>query len=117
MIRLELARSKDYPEGSASRAYLLRLPLEPNGLIDEGALREAPAQAIARRCWPDEPEVAGYVVASNGGYAFSDEPAGHPDGHVFRLDSHPIRIGENILLTDPTGGKLPFRVASVERTR
>ena len=40
-IRLELARTKEFPEGSASRAYLLRLPLDEKGLIDEQALLEA----------------------------------------------------------------------------
>jgi hypothetical protein len=38
-IRLELARTKEFPEGSASRAYLLRLPLDDRGRIYESALR------------------------------------------------------------------------------
>ena len=44
-IRLELARTSDFPNGSASRAYLMRLPLRDDGAIDEGALDEAPEQA------------------------------------------------------------------------
>ena len=40
-IRLELARTPDFPDGSASRAYLLRLPLHRDGLIDEEALADA----------------------------------------------------------------------------
>ena len=117
MIRLELARTNDFPDGSVSRAYLLRLPLAEDGLIDERALRDAPAQAIARRCWPNEPEMAGYLVAANGGLSFSDEPAGDCSGNVFHLETRPIRMGERVLLTEPNGRKLPFRVASLERVR
>jgi hypothetical protein len=38
LVRLELAGTSEYPEGSASRAYMLRVPLDDAGLIDEAAL-------------------------------------------------------------------------------
>ena len=34
-IRLELAATREFPTGSAGRAFLLRLPLRDDGSIDE----------------------------------------------------------------------------------
>ena len=114
-IRLELARTPDFPEGSASRAYLLHLPLREDGLIDETSFREAPASATVRRFWPSEPDMAGYVIRARGGWAFSYEPGEEDDECIFHLETHPIRPGEYITLTEPDGRRLPFRVASLKR--
>ena len=114
-IRLELARTPDFPEGSASRAYLLHLPLGEDGLIDETSFREAPASATVRRFWPSEPDMAGYVIRTPGGWAFSYEPGEEDDECIFHLETHPIRPGEYITLTEPDGRRLPFRVASLKR--
>lgn len=114
-IRLELARTSDFPEGSASRVYLLRLPLKDDGLIDEAVLRKTPARATVRRFWPNEPDMAGYVLRAPGGWAFSYEPGEEDDETIFHLENHPIRLGEYLTLTEPDGRRLPFRVASIAR--
>jgi hypothetical protein len=114
-IRLELARTSEFPQGSASRAYLLRLPLANDGLIDEAALREAPAMATVRRFWPNEPDMAGYVIRTPRGWAFSYELGDDDDEAVFHLESHHIQLGEYLTLTEPDGRQLPFRIASVEQ--
>jgi hypothetical protein len=113
-IRLELARTSEFPEGSASRVYLLRLPLQEDGLIDGDALRTAPARATVRRFWPNEPDMAGYVIRTPRGWAFSYEPGEDDDEAVFHLETHPIGLGNYLTLTEPDGRKLPFRVASLE---
>lgn len=112
-IRLELARTKDFPDGSPSRAYLLRLPLGEDGLIDEPSLKAAPARATVRRFWPNEADMSGYVIRTPGGWAFSYEPGEEDDEAVFHLETHPLRQGEYITLTEPDGQRLPFRVASL----
>ena len=114
-IRLELARTKDYPEGSASRAYLLRLPLDEDGLIDEQALRRSPALATVHRHWPNEPDMSGYVIRTPNGWALSYEPGEDDDEAVYHLETHPLRMGEYITLTEPDGRQLPFRVASLKQ--
>ena len=114
-IRLELARTREFPEGSASRAYLLRLPLNPDGLIDECALVRSPALATVHRYWPNEPDMSGYVIRTPNGWAVSYEPGEEDDETVFHLETHPIRIGEYITLTEPDGRRLPFRVASLKQ--
>ena len=112
-IRLELARTSEFPEGSATRAYLLRLPLDDDGLIDEATLSSSPAQATVHRFWPNEPDLSGYVVRTPRGWALSYALGDEDDETVFHLETHPIRIGEYVTLTEPDGQQLPFRVASL----
>ena len=61
-IRLELARTNEFPTGSASRAYLVQLPVNEEGLIDEEVLKATPQRARVRRHWPNEPDMSGYVI-------------------------------------------------------
>lgn len=114
-IRLELARTSDFPQGSASRAYLLHLPLGEDGLIDEAAFHETPARATVRRFWPNEPDMGGYVIQTPRGWAFSYELGDADDEAIFHLETHHLRLGEYLTLTEPDGRQLPFRIASVER--
>lgn len=114
-IRLELARTRQFPQGSPSRCYLLRLPLDEQGLIDGEALREAPGHATVRRHWPNQPDVSGYVIRTPKGWAFSYRPGEEDDEAVFHLETHPLRVGEYVTLTESDGEQLPFRVASLKR--
>ena len=112
-IRLELARTRDFPEGSASRCYLMRLPLTHEGLIDEAGLERNPAQATVRRFWPNAPDLSGYVIRTPKGWAFSYRVGEDDDEPVFHLESHPLRVGEYVTLMEPDGQQLPFRVVSL----
>lgn len=114
-IRLELARTREFPEGSASRAYLLHLPLGDDGLIDQALLGAAPARATVRRFWPNEPDLSGYVIHTPRGWALSYRPGEEDDENIFHLENHPIRMGEYVTLTEPDGRQLPFRVASLKQ--
>ncbi|MFN2259888.1 MAG: hypothetical protein ABR601_08630 [Parasphingopyxis sp.] len=116
-IRLELARTPDFPEGSPGRAYLIRLPLDENGVIDEQARIAAPAMATVRRFWPNERDMSGYVIHTPTGWAFSYKIGEEDDENLFHLESHPIRLGEYVTLAEPDGNRLPFRVASVRDLR
>jgi hypothetical protein len=113
LVRLELARTPEFPDGSASRGYLLRLPLGDDGLIDEAALSGQPAKATVLRSWPDEDDQAGYLIRKGRGWAFSYAVGEDDDESVYHLESHPIRLGEYVTLTESDGTRLPFRVASL----
>lgn len=115
LVRLELAHTPEFPSGSASRAYMLRLPLKDDGLIDEAAMAANPAMASVRRFWPNEPDQQGYVVRKGEGWAFSYALGENDDESVYHLESHPIRLGEYVTLTEPDGRRLPFRVVRAER--
>jgi len=113
-IRLELARTPEHPQGSASRAYLLRLPLNAEGLINEASLSANPAQAMVHRHWPNEPDQSGYVIRTPKGWAISYRPGEDDDEAIFHLETHRIRIGDYVTLTEPDGSRLPFRVTNLK---
>lgn len=113
-IRLELARTREFPTGSVSRAYLLRLPLSADGMVDERAVKEDPGRATVRRLWASEPDRIGYIIPAATGWKFSYEPGEADDEPIFHLESHALRLGEYITVTEADGRRLPFRVASLK---
>ena len=113
-IRLELARTPEFPQGSPSRAYLIRLPLDADGRIDESELATDPARATVHRHWPNEADRSGYILRTPSGWAFSYEPGEADDENVFHLETHHMKIGDYITLTEPDGRQLPFRVTNLK---
>lgn len=112
-IRLELARTPDFPQGSASRAYLLRVPVGEDGLIDAAAVAEDPGLATVRRFWPNEPDMRGHVIHTPLGWAFS-YARGEADGEAScHLEAQCLLPGEEVTLAGTDGTRLPFRIASV----
>ncbi|WP_309660926.1 hypothetical protein [Sphingomonas sp.] len=109
-IRLELAQSPEFPTGSVSRAYLLRLPLDDNDLVDEGALLNSPRLATVRRHWANDPDEAGLVQKVNGALAMSSNGA---SARMLRLDDQPIRLGQQVSVVESDGAVLAFRIASI----
>lgn len=108
-IRLELGKTGEFPNGSASRAYLLRLPLTSEGAIDTTALDQRPDQATVRRLWPSEPDLSGHVVRLGDRLAFVAR-----QNSIFS-EMEPKALNEGALLTvvERGGRELPFRVAKL----
>jgi hypothetical protein len=113
LLRLELARSAEFPGGSASRAYMLRVPLDPAGLIDEAALAQKPALATVRRFWPNQPDLTGQLMRSGKDWVFSCALSGD-DEAVYRFEDQPLRVGDCVTLAEPDGSRLPFRVVRAQ---
>jgi hypothetical protein len=114
LVRLELARTPEFPGGSASRAYILRVPLDTAGLIDEAALARRPAMATVRRFWPNEPDQTGYLVRKGQGWAFSYAVGDEDDEKLFHLEAHPMRVDNYVTITEPDGETYPFRVVRAQ---
>ena len=108
-IRLELGTTADFPAGSVSRAYLLRLPLDDDDSVDEQAFSSTPRKATVRRHWATEPDERGFVVRSDGQWSFNCEGK----RRVLNLHSRPVRLGVPVSVIEPNGEVLPFRIASV----
>lgn len=109
-IRLELASTSQFPAGSVSRAFLLRLPLQQDGLIDEGEIARNPSLATVRRFWASEPDRVGHIVHANGGLVFS---YGRDRAACCTLAAQPITLGGQLRVATPELGELPFRVVSM----
>lgn len=110
LVRLELARTPEFPEGSASRAYMLRVPLDAAGSIDNAALAQRPGMATVRRFWPNEADKSGYLIRTDKGWAFSYDIGDEDDEKLYHLEAHPLRVGEYVTITEPDGRIYPFRV-------
>lgn len=110
-IRLELDRTPAFPKGSAGRAYLLRLPLDAEGAIDEAAIRAAPERATMRRFWPNEPDCSGHICRSGDCWALVCEGPERKMSVISEIAPGPIREGGLVEVRERNGETLPFRVA------
>lgn len=113
-IRLELARTREFPRGSVSRAYLLRVPLDQAGMIDERAIAASPSRATVRRFWPSQPDRIGCVSRCDCGWCFCFDSTG--ENAVLSLDCEPLKLGREVTIAAPDGTHLPFLVASMKHT-
>ena len=109
-IRLELAPSDEFPGGSVSRAYLIRLPLDEGDTVDETAFLQNPHKATVRRHWSSEPDQAGRVLHAKGGWSMHCD--GKPDRRL-GVEGQPLRLGQLIPITEADGAIVSFRVTSV----
>jgi hypothetical protein len=108
-IRLELGRTPAFPNGSAARSYVMRLPLGADGQIDEQEYRHHPEYATVRRFWPNEPDRHGHLLRTAEGWALSYAPEDAP----LSLEAAMIRSGSHMTLTEPGGLRLPFEVKAL----
>lgn len=110
-IRLELAAAPDFPSGSVSRGYLIRLPLDENGSVDAAALSQAPQRATVRRFWSTDPDESG-CVGSVGDESLTLELNG---SRVLAVRPSSFKTGGGVALIGSDGSSLPFRVASIRQ--
>src|SRR5215467_1399475 len=66
-IRLNLARSKEFPNGSSRHGYEFVAPLAANGHIDTKLWQEHRDHCRVRRFWEGEDEQVGLLVHKPGG--------------------------------------------------
>ena len=110
-LRLELAPTGEFPNGSVARCFLVRLPLGEDGTICEEGFVQNPRRATARRYWPSEPDQWGLcslegdviMMALNG------------RNFALRIDG-PIALGTRALI-ETNLGPLPFTIARMPRSR
>ncbi len=108
-IRLELGSTEEFPQGSVSRGYILRLPLDDFDTIDLTAFHKSPRKATARRHWSAEPDENGFIVPIEGNWAIRCDGQDRP----LHVESRPLRLGGRVSVVDPDGTVLPFNIASV----
>lgn len=113
-IRLELARTKDHPEGDPAHGYDLVAPLDATGHLDVEAWRKQREACTVRRFAPGIADERGHLIHGRGArWAFSYRPGDDDDESVFRLADHRFRIGDYVSITEHDGVTRPFRVVSV----
>lgn len=95
-VRLEVARSHDFPEGSAHHGYELVLPLDADGRLDVKTLRAAHQLATVHRFWPGDGDAIGQITHQRGQWFISYDPGGPKNEALRRFAEHRFRVGEYI---------------------
>lgn len=119
-IRLNLARSKEFPLGSQKHGYEFVAPLDASGHIDPELWRQYREHCGVRRFWEGEDDEAGRLVhkpggAEHGRWVFDyDEAAEEDDEAGYRFGNHVFRPGEYVSIRDEDGNMHTFQVVSVE---
>lgn len=117
-IRLELARSKDFPEGSTTHGYELVAPLDASGHIDSAVWQKYREHCRVVRFWGEDEET-GRLVHKPGGaeqarWIFDyDSSTDEDDEAGYRFGAHSFREGDYVSLRDENDDMHTFRVASV----
>jgi hypothetical protein len=114
-VRLELARDRDFPDGSKERGYDFIAPLDRAGHIDFDAWKELKDRCRVRRFWAHEAEEVGHIVHKRTGWAFHYDIHGDPghDETGFRFDSHAFIPGEYVSIKEQDDILRTFHVVSV----
>ncbi|MDJ0893738.1 MAG: hypothetical protein QNJ92_01240 [Alphaproteobacteria bacterium] len=114
LIRLELARTKDHPDGSAAHGYEFTAPLDADGHLDMEGWQASKLACTVWRFWDGEDDEHGQLVHSRTGWAFSYAPGDDDDEPIFKFDRHLFKQGEYVSITEHDGVTRPFRVTWVK---
>jgi hypothetical protein len=120
-IRLNLARSKEFPAGSSERGYEFVAPLDSRGHIDPALWREHRDRCRVRRFWHGEDDLVGRLVHKPGGQEHArwvfdyDVNRTDDDEAGYRFGAHAFIPGEYVTVRDEDQEEThTFRVVSVE---
>ena len=119
-IRLHLARSKAFPEGSSRHGYEFVAPIDVEGHIDPELWRQHREHCRVRRFWNGEPEQVGRLLHKPGGaeharWVFDYDASRTDDDEAgYRFGGHAFAPGEYVSITEDDGDVHTFKVMSVE---
>jgi hypothetical protein len=119
-IRLHLARSKEFPAGSADHGYEFVAPLDSNGHIDPQLWQKYRQHCRVRRFWAGGDEQVGHLVHKPGGaeharWIFDYDPTRIDDDESgYRFGVHAFLPGEYVSIHGDDGKMHTFQVKSVE---
>ena len=113
-IRLELARTPEFPQGSPDHGYEFVAPLTKDALIDAKGWKDVKDRCRVVRFWDGEERELGVLRHVGSGWRFDyDATQDSDDEPFFKLDRHALAEGTYVSITEHDGIQRPFRVASV----
>lgn len=119
-VKLELARSKDFPSGSARHGYDIVAPLDAQGHIDAGLWRQHRDSCRVRRFWDDQEDLIGHLVHKPGGAEHARWMFEYGNGkdedeeQGYRFGAHRFSPGEYVSISGHDGELHTFVVSAVE---
>lgn len=121
LIRLNLARSREFPAGSSRHGYEFVAPLDSHGHIDVSLWREHREKCWVRRFWPGEADQLGYLIHKPGGsegarWIFDyDTDRDDDDEAGYRFSAHVFALGEYLTIRDSENERdYTFVITSIE---
>lgn len=117
-IRLELARSHDFPEGSNERGYEFVAPLDDEAHIHAAEWRANRDRCKVMRFWKDEDSEMGHLIHKPGGsWAFHYDIHGdeQDDESGYRFQTHAFKLGEYVSVREHDESLQTFVVVSVDK--
>lgn len=115
LIRLALGRTEDFPAGTPAKGYEIVIPVDDRGHLDEKLWRENQASCTVTRFGLGDYDRDGYLIfTKNNQWAISYEPGEADDTPIFHLETHLLKEGDYLSITDENGLRLPFKIASVK---
>jgi hypothetical protein len=113
-IRLELARTPEFPEGSARHGYDFVAPLTKDFHIDAKAWHDVKDRCHVLRFWGEEEPEEGMLRHLGSGWRFDYDASDDADDEpFFKLDKHSLKEGAYVSITEHDGVERPFKVVSV----
>jgi hypothetical protein len=119
-IRLNLARSKEFPTGSSLHGYEFVVPLDANGHIDVAQWRSHRQACKVVRFWQGQDDQTGQVVHKPGGQEHArwvfdyDRTRIDDDEAGYRFGAHTFAPGEYVTISDQDQSHT-FRVVAVDQ--
>ncbi len=119
-IRFNLARSKEFPQGSARHGYEFVAPLDDKSHIDVKLWQANREHCGVRRFWEGEDDEHGFLVHKPGGpeharWVFDyDQTATDDDESGYRFGAHAFRPGEYVSIRNEDGETHTYQVITVE---
>jgi hypothetical protein len=118
-ILLNLARSKDFPDGSSRHGYDFIAPLDLVGHIDPVLWKKYRDYCRVRRFWAGEDDEVGRLVHKPGGaeharWVFDYNPNQDDDDEVgYKFGTHAFLPGEYVSISGQDGKLHTFHVIAV----
>jgi len=117
-IHLELARSFEFPNGSADHGFEFVAPLNNDGFIDIETWRKQKEKCRVVRFWGSQEHELGHLVRKRGGaWAFHYDIHGEEDDDDagYRFGAHQLRAGEYLSIKNHDDDEMhTFKIVSVQ---
>ena len=114
-IRLELGRTRDFPQGDPRHGYEFVAPLDQHGHLDAATWRAEKSRCVVRSFRPGGEARAGMLRHVGQGWRFDYVPDSVDDDEpLFKLDRHVIAPGLYLTVKEEDGEQRPFKIVSVQ---
>jgi hypothetical protein len=116
-IRMELARDREFPNGSPQHGYEFVAPLDAHERIDAKEWHKRRKECRVLRFWGSAEHEHGHLMRRPGGaWSFHYEEEGDidiDDETGYRFGDHVFRMGEYVSIHEADGQLRTFRVTKV----